>query len=160
MSRTIPCAASWLIAAATGFCPPPAKAPPPPAPVAMDFSQPAIRLFPAPVVRYPPHPQLSARKSLPSRRFLVTAYCPCRRCCGKIDRRTASGRIARSGRTVAADPALMPFGTRLAIEGLGERVVEDGGGAIQGHRLDVFFASHQEARAFGRRWLEVKVVER
>lgn len=61
---------------------------------------------------------------------------------------------------MAADPALIPFGTRLAIEGLGERVVEDAGGAIQGHRLDVFFESHREARSFGRRWLEVRVVGR
>jgi 3D (Asp-Asp-Asp) domain-containing protein len=33
--------------------------------------------------------------------------------------------------------------------------VLDRGGAIKGARLDVFFATHDEARAWGRRWVLV-----
>jgi 3D (Asp-Asp-Asp) domain-containing protein len=35
--------------------------------------------------------------------------------------------------------------------------VLDRGGAIRGDRLDVFFASHQEALEWGVRYLDVKV---
>lgn len=82
---------------------------------------------------------------------LVTAYCNCGDCCGweysllgfgppvytygpqKGQRKkvgvTARGTKARLG-TVAADPNVYPFGTRLHIPGYGTGVVEDvGGGA-------------------------------
>ncbi len=92
-----------------------------------------------------------------ARKFLVTAYCPCRRCCNKSDGLTALGRRAIPGRTVAVDPRLIPLGAHINLEGLGERVAEDMGGSIAGYRIDVFFASHAEAEAFGRCWLEVRV---
>ncbi|MGE5551292.1 MAG: 3D domain-containing protein [Bacteroidota bacterium] len=90
--------------------------------------------------------------------FTVTAYCPCRACCGKTDGITASGRPAVAGRTVAVDPGLIPFGTRLVVPELGERVAEDTGGSIRGRRLDVFFRTHAQARSFGRRLLRVEIL--
>jgi 3D (Asp-Asp-Asp) domain-containing protein len=95
----------------------------------------------------------------------VTAYCPCRKCCGRNARGiTASGlRVTHNaGLFVAADTSVLPFHTRLLIPGYGEGEavpVLDRGGAIKGNRLDVFFPSHQEAREWGRRMIEVTIVE-
>ena len=98
------------------------------------------------------------------RTMVVTAYCPCTRCCGpNAQGITASGRpvSANGGRFVAADRDL-PFGTMLAIPGYNNgRPVEvlDRGGAIKGNRLDVFFATHHEARQWGVRRLRVERID-
>jgi len=73
--------------------------------------------------------------------YYVTGYDTCAACCGKSDGITASGTYATAGRTVAASSEFS-FGTRLYIEGIGERVVEDRGGAIGGGRLDVVCEDH------------------
>ncbi len=97
--------------------------------------------------------------------MIVTAYCPCRRCCGRFsDGKTASGHAvtANGGRFAAADTLLLPFGTRVAIPGYngGSAVpVLDRGGRIKGNRLDVFFRSHRQAKRWGTRRLTVTVYE-
>ena len=90
----------------------------------------------------------------------VTAYCPCKLCCGHDAHGvTASGRPIshNGGRFVAADTSILPFGTKLVIPDYSNGPVEviDRGGAIKGNKLDVFFPTHQEACAWGRRWVEV-----
>ena len=94
----------------------------------------------------------------------VTAYCPCKICCGpNAQGITASGRKIshNNGAFVAADTEVLPFHTRLSIPGyrLGRIVpVIDRGGDIKGNRIDVFFKSHQEATKFGRRVVPVTVM--
>lgn len=88
----------------------------------------------------------------------VSAYCSCVECCGKSDGITASGKVATEGRTIAADTDMYPIGTLLYLEGIGFRTVEDRGGAIQGNKLDLFFASHKDALEFGRKTIKVEVV--
>lgn len=86
--------------------------------------------------------------------FVATAYCACAYCCGKTDGITASGTYCTAGRTIAADTSIFPFGTELVIDGH-TYVVEDVGGAIGGHRIDIYFDSHQEALNYGRRTVQV-----
>lgn len=81
--------------------------------------------------------------------FKVTYYCPCAKCCGKTDGITASGTLAQEGITVAADWTVIEPGTKLYIDGVGQRVVEDKGGAIKGNRIDVFMDSHERALQAG-----------
>ena len=88
----------------------------------------------------------------------VSAYCACSKCCGKTNGITASGTKATVGRTIAA-PSSYSFGTKIELEGLGTYIVEDRGGAIQGNKIDVFFASHSEALAFGRKQIRMRVVQ-
>lgn len=88
----------------------------------------------------------------------VTAYCPCEKCCGKTDGITACGEKAVEGVTIAADWDVFPAYTQLYIDGVGYRTVHDKGGAIKGNRIDIFFASHEEALAFGRKTLTVTEV--
>lgn len=98
-------------------------------------------------------------------RMLVTAYCQCERCCrGSSDGITASGKsiYTNQSRFVAADTRLLGFGTRVSIPGYwgGAPIsVLDRGGRIKGHRIDVFFLSHQRAQSWGARWLDVTVYQ-
>lgn len=89
--------------------------------------------------------------------YKVTAYCSCAKCCGKTNGITASGTHATAGRTIAT-PSTFAFGTKVIINGH-EYTVEDRGGAIQGNRIDIYMNSHQEAIAWGVRYLEAEVVE-
>ena len=94
----------------------------------------------------------------------VTAYCPCRICCGPNARgTTASGqRVSYHNRAfVAADTSLLPFYSEVIVPGYnhGRPVpVIDRGKMIIGHRLDVFFPTHQQAARWGRQILPVKLV--
>ena len=88
--------------------------------------------------------------------YKITAYCPCAKCCGKTNGRTASGTKATAGRTVAAS-SKFSFGTKLNIGGH-VYTVEDRGGAINGNKIDIFVNSHAEALAWGVRYLNVNVV--
>lgn len=87
----------------------------------------------------------------------VTAYCSCSKCCGKSTGITASGTKATAGRTIAAS-SQYAFGTKIEIQGYGTYTVEDRGGAIQGNRIDMYFNSHSEALAFGKKTLSIRVV--
>ena len=91
----------------------------------------------------------------------VTAYCPCRKCCGKYsDGVTACGHKIQPGDTFVAADKRYPFGTEMLIPGYSNNQpvqVLDRGAAIKGNRLDVFFATHQEALEWGVKYLEVKV---
>ncbi|MDB5085917.1 MAG: peptidoglycan-binding protein [Bacilli bacterium] len=62
---------------------------------------------------------------------------------------TACGKIAREGQTIAVDPAVIPIGTHVYIDGIGERQAEDTGGAVKGAHIDVFFNDPRIAIQFG-----------
>jgi 3D (Asp-Asp-Asp) domain-containing protein len=95
----------------------------------------------------------------------VTAYCPCKICCGPGARGlTASGHNVRynHGRFVAADTRVLPFGTKLIVPGYANGApveVIDRGGAIKGHHIDLFFASHEQAKEWGVKWMKVTIVD-
>jgi len=87
--------------------------------------------------------------------FQLTAYCACEKCCGAYsDGYTAVGTLATAGRTIAVDPNVIPYGTKVIINGH-EYVAEDCGGGIKSNRIDIFFDSHQEALNFGVQKAEV-----
>lgn len=88
--------------------------------------------------------------------FNLTAYCPCSICCGQYspevrggEPHTATGTVPVAGRTIAVDPRVIPYGSRVSIEGLGTFIAEDCGGGITNNRIDVYFNTHEEALAFG-----------
>ena len=86
-----------------------------------------------------PHPPLG--------RFKLTAYSGPQR--GRARAITATGTSARAGRTVAVDPAVIPLGSRIFIEGIGERIAEDIGGGVKGNHIDVYLPTVPEANRFG-----------
>jgi hypothetical protein len=63
--------------------------------------------------------------------------------------------------TIAADTTHHPFGTTMRIPGYGLGVVEDRGGAINGpDRIDLFYATRRRALDWGRRKVDVTVLEK
>lgn len=92
----------------------------------------------------------------------VTAYDACKKCCGKTDGITASGRKAVVGRTVACN--WLPFGTRLRIDGRIFIVEDRGAKSLFGSKtnnirhVDVFMDSHKLALAFGSQYLTVEIL--
>lgn len=72
--------------------------------------------------------------------------------------RTASGTWPDVG-TVAVDPQVIPLGTRLYIEGYGEAVALDTGGAVKGNIVDIFLPTENECWRWGRRQVEVRIIE-
>lgn len=90
----------------------------------------------------------------------VTAYCPCPICCGKSDGITCSGVQAKSNRTIAVDPDVIPLGTEVYLEGLGRFVAEDTGGVIKGNRIDIFMDDHNQALQFGLQEMKAHFVQK
>ena len=89
--------------------------------------------------------------------FEITHYCTCNLCCGiYASGYTATGAKATPGRTVAADPKVIPYGTTILIDGK-EYVVEDCGSAVKGNHIDILMGSHGEAVSAGRYHAEVIV---
>lgn len=70
---------------------------------------------------------------------------------------TATGIMATRG-VIAVDPSVIPLGTRVFIPGYGEAIAADTGGAIRGNRVDLCMESYGEAMQFGRREVEVYIL--
>jgi cystine transport system substrate-binding protein len=68
--------------------------------------------------------------------------------------RTSTG-IPTGWGVVAVDPNVIPLGTRLTIPGYGEGVAADTGGAVRGATIDVWFPTHAQAFAWGRRTVTI-----
>lgn len=114
-------------------------------------SQPAKQSTPAPTVSVPVQTEPSSSNKTYLGKFKTTAYCNCAKCCGKwAGGHTASGTVPTPGRTVAMGG--IGFGTKLEINGH-VYTVEDRGTAY-GH-VDIFFASHSEALAYGLKYADV-----
>ncbi len=70
---------------------------------------------------------------------------------------TASGRVAEVG-VVAVDPTVIPLGTKLYIEGYGYAIAGDTGGIIKGNKIDLYMDTVRECINFGRRDINVYVL--
>lgn len=86
--------------------------------------------------------------------YTLTAYCACSRCCGSYaDGYTATGTLATEDRTIAVDPSVVPYGSKVLLiwpDGTQhEYIAEDCGSGVNGQHIDVFFESHEAARVFG-----------
>lgn len=92
--------------------------------------------------------------------YTIVAYCAEQypHICGG-NPTTKSGEPVTPGVTIAADPAVIPLGTRIYIDGIGERVVQDTGGEIKGRKIDLAVESHQEAVEFSRKTAKIYILE-
>ena len=68
--------------------------------------------------------------------------------------RTASGLPVGPG-VVAVDPTVIPLGTRMFVPGYGAAIAADVGYAVNGAMIDLWFATTDAARAWGRRTVTI-----
>ncbi len=96
---------------------------------------------------------LHAQTRRPSKTFEATAYAK--------RNTTASGVESQRG-VVAADPRILPLGTKIQVGNAGPYsgiyMVADTGNKVQGRRIDIFIPNQQRAKKFGRKVVEVKVL--
>ncbi|WP_342433293.1 LysM peptidoglycan-binding domain-containing protein [Neobacillus sp. FSL H8-0543] len=120
---------------------------------------------PAPAVEAPaPSPAESAtavEATAPSSKEIIveaTAYtASCEGCSGI----TATGidLLANPNqKVISVDPSVIPLGSKVYVEGYGEAIAGDTGGAIKGNKIDVFIPSKQEAINFGRKQVKVTIL--
>lgn len=62
-------------------------------------------------------------------------------------------------KVIAVDPSIIPLGSRVWVEGYGEAIAGDIGGAIKGNIIDVFIENQQDALNWGRRTVQIKVLD-
>jgi uncharacterized protein YabE (DUF348 family) len=76
--------------------------------------------------------------------------------------RTATGVYAKRDpngySTVAVDPKIIPYGTKLYISGYGLAIAQDTGGAINGYKLDLYFNTLNQCFSWGVRNVTVYVL--
>ena len=92
-------------------------------------------------------------KAAASETYTATAY--------SLRGRTATG-VAPAQGMIAADPRVLPLGSRVRIEAgsySGEYVVTDTGGGVKGHRIDIWTPTSRDAMRFGRRAVKLTVLE-
>lgn len=89
--------------------------------------------------------------------FRTTGYCPCYQCSEGWGRTTSTGAVAKSSHTIAVDPRVIPYGTKLMINGV-IYTAEDRGGGVKGNHIDIFFDNHAQTRQHGSRHQEVFLV--
>lgn len=102
-----------------------------------------------------------------------TAYCLCKKCCGKNPEHPAYG-VTASGykitpgineKIVAVDPSVVKLGSAVYVQNLsgkedyGYALAADTGGAIKNNRIDLYIDSHQEALKVGTGYCYVYVLD-
>ncbi|MEH7416007.1 LysM peptidoglycan-binding domain-containing protein [Neobacillus drentensis] len=88
----------------------------------------------------------------------ATAYtASCEGCSGT----TATGinlKADPNAKVIAVDPSVIPLGSKVYVEGYGEAVAGDTGGAIKGNRIDIFIPSEHDAINFGVKQVKVTII--
>lgn len=110
---------------------------------------------------------VTSRGSLNFTRALTmssTAYDVSFESCGKYPDHpqygiTYSGLRVRPG-IVAVDPRVIPLGTWLYVEGYGEALAADVGGAIKGNKIDLYYESETVVNRYGRKTIKVYVLDK
>ncbi len=101
-------------------------------------------------------PATGSGKTLTMRATAYTAYCEG---CSGI---TANGTDIRSNpnlKVIAVDPRVIPLGTKVWVEGYGEAIAADTGGAIKGNKIDVFIPTEGQALQWGVKHVTVKILD-
>lgn len=101
--------------------------------------------------------------------FVLTAYCPCEKCCGQygvnrpIDENGdlivygAYGQRLEDGVSIATDPNVIGFNQEVYINGVVYKA-HDTGGNIKGNQIDIYMTDHDEAVEFGIQYADVYLI--
>lgn len=104
----------------------------------------------------------------------ATAYCLCKKCCGKSPDNprygyTASGLRIVPGtgmKVIAVDTSVVPLGTNVYVEGLngagnyGYAVAADTGSAIKNKKIDLYMDTHEQALSWGVKMVNLYILDK
>lgn len=119
---------------------------------AINYSPPSVAVSQGPI-ESPPAVAESTEMVVTATAY--TAYCT--GCSGT----TAYGIDLRANpnqKVIAVDPRVIPLGTKVWVEGYGEAIAGDTGGAIKGNKIDVFIPSHDNAMAWGVKTVKIRIL--
>ena len=103
-----------------------------------------------------PKNKKSASKEITVKSTAYTAYCS--GCSGV----TATGINLKknpNAKVIAVDPKVIPLGTKVYVEGYGEAVAGDTGGAIKGNKIDLHVPNNDAAYSWGVRTVNVTILD-
>lgn len=86
--------------------------------------------------------------------FRITYYCSCSECCSGGFGHTSSGTVPTVGRTISVNPAQIPYGTCVVINGH-EYVAEDSG--VGTNQIDIYVGDHEKALQLGLDYCDVYI---
>ena len=113
-----------------------------------------LLLLPAPLLAAVPR-RARRNRTYQAMTFMATAH--------SIEGQTADGTRAKPG-TAAADPKVLPLGTRIQVIGAGaysgHYTITDTGPAVKGREIDLYMTSNAAAKKFGRQRVKVIVLKR
>ncbi|MDQ0268451.1 LysM peptidoglycan-binding domain-containing protein [Cytobacillus purgationiresistens] len=62
-------------------------------------------------------------------------------------------------KVISVDPSVIPLGSKVYVEGYGEAIAGDTGGAIKGNKIDIFIPNKEDAINYGRQTVKVTVLD-
>lgn len=103
--------------------------------------------------------QLSTKPSEKTYTMEATAYTAyCAGCSGITRWNELDLRANPNMKVIAVDPSVIPLGSKVWVEGYGEAIAADTGGAIKGHRIDLFVPTESAAMKWGRKTVTLKII--
>lgn len=109
-----------------------------------------------PPVAKAPAPSAPAGKEMSVTATAYTAYCAG---CSGITYTGIDLRSNPNQKVIAVDPNIIPLGSRVWVEGYGEAIAGDIGGAIKGNIIDVFLEDKQDALNWGRKTVTIRILD-
>ena len=94
------------------------------------------------------------KKEIKGKRMTVgaTAYCG--------DTITSTGTVPKVGHTIAVDPNVIPYGSRVYIPEFNKVfIAEDCGSAIKGNRIDIFMENYSTCMEYGFKTITIYVLD-
>ena len=73
---------------------------------------------------------------------------------------TSTGTVPKEGNTIAVDPSIIPYGSKVYIPGFNTVfTAEDCGSAIKGNRIDIFMSSEAKCKEWGVKDITIYVLK-
>ena len=89
----------------------------------------------------------------------ATAYTASCKGCSGITKTGVNLNANPDQKVIAVDPAVIPLGSKVHVEGYGYATAEDIGGGINGHEIDVFIPKQSDALEWGRKQVKVTIID-
>ena len=116
----------------------------------------AVTKAPAATVAKTPTSSSQTGKEMTMTATAYTAYCEG---CSGITYTGIDLRSNPNQKVIAVDPKVIPLGSLVWVEGYGEAIAGDIGGAIKGNIIDVFLQHRDDALNWGRRTVKIRILE-